>query len=645
MLNSELIPFWKPNSWPVVVNFHSVLDKIDRGDSFHRWNSTVSDTIKLIDYIYENFEIISENELIAAKAAKIELTGKFLITFDDGYRSITKFLRDYFKSKGIKPIVFLISSVYTDNYVPWYISLSLVLRRYSQKTIFWQSKSYNLSNWSEKLDLYESIETNSHRLTISKEKIIEELLAANELPPFQFDDLDEDMQFLSKSEVLELLDDGWSIGSHGVTHRPLAELGLEEIEAELKNSKTTLETQFGTIVRSVSYPNGSYDVRIIDCAQKYYEIGFINDLNPIRESHFCIPRIYDLKAYDVAIVPKSRIFISQKISEYTESSNKLDKLKALSSLAFHLLFSASKISKIEYSLIKNSINHYLAIRKNNKGDIGFRECSWVNLGESNLPSGSRLSISIICGPHYPERYAVAELSRLFRVKEVIVHNYARLKMRVFKGVGPFYNCKTLYPHLQFSSNSQKRILGHESLAWFVRNDTAVFETTNINEALVVNQLRASKPDVIVVFGTGIIRSEILEIPKPKINLHWGISPKYRGSYTLRWPILNRDAENLGVTIHELTASLDGGGIVKQGLIEIRGNESIEEIEYKGSVLGISLIAEALREYELSGKLLSTAQNLQSGRLYRSADYTSEVDRQLQHLLESGELFRLIEKTE
>lgn len=59
---------------------------------------------------------------------------------------------------------------------------------------------------------------------------------------------------------------GFEIGSHGVNHRMLAKLPQSELEAELRNSKATLERELGSLATLISYPVGgdaAFDERVM----------------------------------------------------------------------------------------------------------------------------------------------------------------------------------------------------------------------------------------------------------------------------------------------------------------------------------------------------------------------------------------------
>jgi len=59
---------------------------------------------------------------------------------------------------------------------------------------------------------------------------------------------------LTWREIRELHTNGIEIGSHSVTHRELKFLRTSELEAEVSNSKQTIENKIGHSIRSFSYP-------------------------------------------------------------------------------------------------------------------------------------------------------------------------------------------------------------------------------------------------------------------------------------------------------------------------------------------------------------------------------------------------------
>lgn len=74
-------------------------------------------------------------------------------------------------------------------------------------------------------------------------------------------------KFLEPKHVAEI-SCRFGIGSHAVSHRPLVELNEHDVRAELKDSRTWLETQTKSPITHLSMPNGSMNQRIVGMARK-----------------------------------------------------------------------------------------------------------------------------------------------------------------------------------------------------------------------------------------------------------------------------------------------------------------------------------------------------------------------------------------
>ncbi len=77
---------------------------------------------------------------------------------------------------------------------------------------------------------------------------------------------------LNPAQVKQLQADGNEIGSHSVDHSDLATLTPAAVDAQLKDSKTYLESLLGTPVRSFGAPYGSYTQAVIQQIHAVYPI-------------------------------------------------------------------------------------------------------------------------------------------------------------------------------------------------------------------------------------------------------------------------------------------------------------------------------------------------------------------------------------
>jgi len=134
------------------------------------------------------------------------------------------------------------------------------------------------------------------------------------------------------------------------------------------------------------------------------------------------------------------------------------------------------------------------------------------------------------------------------------------------------------------------------------------------------QLIASfSPDILVIFGTGIVGDTTLAIARQlALNLHTGISPHYRGSDCVFWSIHNKDYDLVGSTIHECTAEIDGGEIFARGVADVRPDDGRFAIFARCVEVGADLYVSVLRK-ATAGELSGEGQDLTVGREYRVTD--------------------------
>jgi len=72
---------------------------------------------------------------------------------------------------------------------------------------------------------------------------------------------------LTHNNIAELIQNGWEIGSHGLSHRLLVGMPTAEMQAEIHDSKKLLEEQFKSEVRFFCAPFGKLNRKIISEAE------------------------------------------------------------------------------------------------------------------------------------------------------------------------------------------------------------------------------------------------------------------------------------------------------------------------------------------------------------------------------------------
>ena len=79
---------------------------------------------------------------------------------------------------------------------------------------------------------------------------------------------------LGWAELAQLAQTGWEVGSHTRTHPRLTKLADDALAAELAQSRATVERELGRPCRSIAYPYGDMDRRVVAAARAAgYEAG------------------------------------------------------------------------------------------------------------------------------------------------------------------------------------------------------------------------------------------------------------------------------------------------------------------------------------------------------------------------------------
>jgi len=136
----------------------------------------------------------------------------------------------------------------------------------------------------------------------------------------------------------------------------------------------------------------------------------------------------------------------------------------------------------------------------------------------------------------------------------------------------------------------------------------VVQPPSLKEAGVVEQLRRLNPDVIVVAAFGqILPRSVLDIPRlGAVNVHPSLLPCFRGASPVAAAILAGD-EFSGVSIMLMDEGMDTGPVLARAQIPISAIDTTGSLTAKLSLVGASLLLEALCHY-LRDELTPQPQN-------------------------------------
>jgi hypothetical protein len=157
------------------------------------------------------------------------------------------------------------------------------------------------------------------------------------------------------------------------------------------------------------------------------------------------------------------------------------------------------------------------------------------------------------------------------------------------------------------------------------------EVPHINHADAVGLARSLRPDLIAVFGSSLIRGELLKQGRLGIaNLHGGLSPEYRGADCTFWALYNGEPEKVGCTLHWIDAGIDTGGLIAHVSPEVRPDDDELRLFWRAVMTSADAYAELLRRLAAGERFGQTQPH--KGRLYqvkqRGLRHERVVDRRL-----------------
>ena len=122
---------------------------------------------------------------------------------------------------------------------------------------------------------------------------------------------------LAPAEVRSLVQNGMTVGSHGMWHRPWRSVNDEQLREELADAAAAIADASGQPVHEVACPFGSYDRRVLSAARRYgFSRVYTVDGGPARSEAWLQSR-YSVRAIDTpadlerrARSPHRRVFSS-----------------------------------------------------------------------------------------------------------------------------------------------------------------------------------------------------------------------------------------------------------------------------------------------------------------------------------------------
>jgi methionyl-tRNA formyltransferase len=179
---------------------------------------------------------------------------------------------------------------------------------------------------------------------------------------------------------------------------------------------------------------------------------------------------------------------------------------------------------------------------------------------------SQLRVMVLCGRSPRHLYVANALCKAADVLAIVQENGSEFSWtKLAKKLRPDNFARKAWRWLR----DRRRYTGNKEGQFFfgeqpprLDRPELVREFPHVNHPDVVKLARELQPDMLVVFGTSLIRGDLLKEGRLGIaNLHGGLSPEYRGADCTFWALYNGEPEKVGCTLHWIDAGIDTGRLI------------------------------------------------------------------------------------
>jgi folate-dependent phosphoribosylglycinamide formyltransferase PurN len=117
-----------------------------------------------------------------------------------------------------------------------------------------------------------------------------------------------------------------------------------------------------------------------------------------------------------------------------------------------------------------------------------------------------------------------------------------------------------------------------------------YRVSSVNAQETIGILGSLHPDVVVVNGTRIIARSVLDtLDCPIINVHTGVTPRYRGVHGGYWALAEGRPDLVGTTVHLVDAGIDTGDVLARAPFAVTADDSIATYPYLHLAAGLPLL--------------------------------------------------------
>lgn len=140
------------------------------------------------------------------------------------------------------------------------------------------------------------------------------------------------------------------------------------------------------------------------------------------------------------------------------------------------------------------------------------------------------------------------------------------------------------------------------------------EHGSVNDPDAIRALRAVRPDLLLVYGTGPVSRETYGIARVAVlNCHGGNPEEYRGLDSHLWAVYHDDFENLVATLHHVDDGIDTGAIALQKRLALDRSTGLHTLRAITARACVDMALAAIAAAE--GGVVPSRPQRQRGRYY------------------------------
>jgi peptidoglycan/xylan/chitin deacetylase (PgdA/CDA1 family) len=250
--------------------------------TYHRINDDGDDFLPAVpttvfarhmEYVARAYRVMPLTEMVERAQRGSLPRNSLAITFDDGYRDNLTHAAPILHRHGLPATIFLATGCIGTGVIPWWdrLAIAVKLTRAEAVRAPW-GDTVAVRNRVDRLAALERFQ--EYLKTVEDDEaqpLLEALLEALDVP----DAAAPKNLMLDWADVRALIDLGFDIGGHTVSHVILSRVAGERAWAEIKGSSTAIQSSLGARRMAFAYPNGrsqDYTPSTVDLVRK---AGFV----------------------------------------------------------------------------------------------------------------------------------------------------------------------------------------------------------------------------------------------------------------------------------------------------------------------------------------------------------------------------------